>query len=382
MRKTTAAGNKSLLNRYKEDCRKGLLHADNEQEKLIYKLDLLRSAIDGATESNFFFRRRSLSRVSRGLYIWGGVGRGKTYMMDLFFYGLQSKRKKRTHFYRFMRDVHQRMSVLEGEKNPLRRVASDLAKEFQTLCLDEFFVEDIGDAMLLLGLFEGLLKNNVVIVTTSNVEPSRLYFNGLQRQRFLPAIALLQTVLDVHELGNGEDFRMRTFSEAELYLCPHEPGVENKFSAFMRELVRGHESELKQNTVIEINGRDMFCREIGKDVVWIEFSVLCETPRSSADYIELSNLFHSVLVSDIPRLTDAKSEATRRFIALVDGLYDRGIKVLMSAAVPIPDLYRGQKFAFEFERTESRLIEMQSREYLKKTRSNYDYLNNLVNSTI
>jgi cell division protein ZapE len=380
--KITTEGNKLLFDRYREDCRKGLLRADNEQEKLIHKLDLLRNAIDGKNQSNFFFRWKSVSRSSRGLYIWGGVGRGKTYMMDLFFDGLQSKLKKRTHFYRFMRDVHQRMSMLEGEKNPLQRVASDLSKEFQTLCLDEFFVEDIGDAMLLLGLMEGLIKNNVVIVTTSNLEPSRLYFNGLQRQRFLPAIALLQTALDVHELGNGEDFRMSTFSDAELYLCPHGPGVEKKFSAFVRELARGHVLALRQNAVIEINGRDMLCREIGKDIVWIEFSVLCETPRSSADYVELSNLFHSVLVSNIPRLTDAKSEATRRFIALVDGLYDRGIKVLMSAAVPIPDLYCGQKFAFEFERTESRLIEMQSREYLKKTRSSFDCLNNLINSTI
>jgi cell division protein ZapE len=373
LKKIIAKEDRPLIMRYEEDCRAGLLSPDYEQEKLIKKLDVLKGAIDGARQSGFLSRWRQIPQVSRGLYIWGGVGRGKTYLMDLFFDELKSKRKKRTHFYRFMQDVHRRLLTLEGEKNPLERVARDLSREFQTLCLDEFFVEDIGDAMLLLGLLEGLLENNVVILTTSNVAPARLYLNGLQRQRFLPAIDLLATELDVHELGNGEDFRMKTFSEADLYLFPHGPSVEKKFAAFTRELVRGHKPPLKQNSVIEINGRDLLCREIGKDIVWIEFAVLCETPRSSADYIELSNLFHSVLVSNIPRLTDAKSEATRRFIALIDGLYDRRTKVLMSAAVPIAELYCGQKFAFEFERTQSRLTEMQSQKYLKKAGASHQY---------
>jgi cell division protein ZapE len=373
LQKFTTERGAPLIERYKEDCRAGLLSPDYEQEKLIHKLDVLRGEIDGARQTNFFSRWRRVPRVLRGLYIWGGVGRGKTYLMDLFFDELKSPRKKRIHFYRFMQDVHRRLLMLEGEKNPLQRVSRDLSKEFQTLCLDEFFVEDIGDAMLLLGLLEGLLKNNVVILTTSNVAPSHLYLNGLQRQRFLPAIDLLMTELDVCKLGSGEDFRMTAFSEADLYLFPHGPSVEKKFAAFTRELVRGCESALKQNSVIEINGRDLFCQEIGKDVVWIEFAVLCETPRSSIDYIQLSNLFHSILVSDIPRLTDAKPGATRRFIALIDELYDRRIKVLMSAASPIAELYCGQKFAFEFERTESRIMEMQSQKYLTKARLSHQY---------
>ena len=373
MKKVIAEEGSPLIERYKEDCRAGLLSVDYEQEKLIYKLDALRGAIDGSKQTGFLSRWRRTPKVPRGLYIWGGVGRGKTYLMDLFFEELKCRRKKRTHFYRFMQDVHRRLLMLEGEKNPLQRVTRDLSREFQTLCLDEFFVEDIGDAMLLLGLLEGLLKNNVVVLTTSNVPPSLLYLNGLQRKRFLPAIDLLVTELDVHKLGSGEDFRMTTFSEADLYLSPLDPGVENKFAAFTRELVRGNESALKTNSVIEINGRDLFCREIGKDVVWIEFSVLCETPRSSLDYIELSNIFDIVLVSNIPRLTDAKSEATRRFIALIDELYDRRIKVLLSAASPITELYTGQKFAFEFERTESRIVEMQSQKYLTKSSLSHQY---------
>jgi len=298
----------------------------------------------------------------KGLYFWGGVGRGKTYLMDTFFESLPFKRKMRVHFHRFMQRVHQELKNVKGEKNPLDLVAKKFADETRVICFDEFFVSDIGDAMILATLMGGLFKRGVTLVCTSNIVPDGLYKDGLQRARFLPAIALVKKYTDVVNVDGGVDYRLRTLEQAELYHSP----LDQEADASLRRSFDALAVEAgKHSKSMEINGRKIPAQAHADDVVWFDFKDVCDGPRSQNDYIELARQFHAIIVSNVPVLGGEKDDQSRRFVNMIDEFYDRNVKVIISAAAPITDLYSGGRLSFEFERTESRLLEMQSQEYLE-----------------
>ena len=299
----------------------------------------------------------------RGLYIWGGVGRGKTMMMDMFCSALPPKRRQRMHFHRFMRRVHDALGRHSGQANPLLKVADEIAADGDILCFDEFFVSDIGDAMILGEVMTALFQRGVTLIATSNVEPVNLYKNGLQRSRFLPAIDQLYAHCDVHEIDAGQDFRLRTLQQAELYHYPLDDQAHQSLLAGFNALAA--ESE-KDNVKLRIENRMIEAVKVAGDVAWFDFPSICEGPRSQNDYIELATLFTTVLVSNIPLLDTSREDAARRFISLVDEFYDRRVKLIVSADQPIISLYQGQRLTFEFERTQSRLLEMQSEAYLSE----------------
>ena len=313
--------------------------------------------------------------ATRGLYFWGGVGRGKTYLMDVFYQCLPFENKKRTHFHRFMRHVHHRLSVHKGIKNPLKMVAQELADEAMVICFDEFFVTDITDAMILAHLLENLFQMGVVLVATSNIEPQGLYENGLQRQRFLPAIALLEKHTKVINVDGGVDYRLRTLSQAELYHWPLDAEADislaSSFSALaplQSPLLAPLEIGISSTGggVININGRVFTYIRLCDDIIWFSFDQLCVQPRSQNDYLELAYEFHGLIISNVPCLKAGMEDQARRFVNLVDVCYDANLKLIMSAEVPLLELYAGGQLDFVFRRTLSRLQEMQSHEYLAR----------------
>ena len=299
----------------------------------------------------------------KGLYLWGGVGRGKTMMMDMFCHALPPERRQRMHFHRFMRRVHDGLGRFSGQANPLLKVADEIASQGDVLCFDEFFVSDIGDAMILGEVMTALFARGVVLVATSNVEPANLYKNGLQRSRFLPAIDQIYAHCDVHEIDQGQDFRLRTLQQARLYHWPLSESTDQSMRESFSALASDRE---KSNVRLRVENRMIEALKVAGDVAWFRFSSLCEGPRSQNDYIELATLFTTVLMSEVPVLDVNREDAARRFISLVDEFYDRRVKLVISADQPITDLYQGQRLSFEFERTQSRLLEMQSEEYLSQ----------------
>lgn len=305
--------------------------------------------------------RKQRPEPETGLYLWGGVGRGKTYLVDTFFDCLPFQRKLRTHFHRFMQRVHGELAALEGEKNPLEIVADRLAEEAIVVCFDEFFVTDIGDAMILGGLMEALFARGVTLVATSNIVPGNLYENGLQRQRFLPAIALVEKHTRVVNVDAGIDYRLRTLQQAELYHCPLDAAADLSLRTSFEALAVEPGKHWER---IQINDRYLTCRCLADDVAWFDFAELCDGPRSQNDYIELARIFHAVLLSGVPRFNPDLNDQARRFINLVDEFYDRNVKLVMTAESPLLELYGGGSLEFEFQRTQSRLQEMQSHEYL------------------
>ena len=307
-----------------------------------------------------FFRSEPRETV-RGLYIWGGVGRGKTFLMDLFFEYLPIERKRRIHFHRMMHDVHERMKTLSFVEDPLDKIATAIAQETRVLCFDEFYVSDIGDAMILGRLLEGLFKRGVTLVATSNSPPDDLYKEGLQRQRFLPAIRLLNEHTDVVNMDGGTDYRLRILQKAGTYLSPNDKSAAAKLNFFFNESAS---AQIEHNTDLDINGRAIRARRCAKGVVWFRFEDICDGPRSQADYIEIARWYPSVIVSGVPQFDATRDDQARRFIALVDEFYDRRVKLILSADTAINDLYAGTRLSFEFDRTVSRLVEMQSTEYL------------------
>ncbi|GJM13626.1 MAG: cell division protein ZapE [Pseudohongiella sp.] len=360
------------LQRYQLDLESNLISADDAQRALVDQLQSLYERILSDDSKDLgplgrvrqrIFAGDKANRPILGLYIWGGVGRGKTYLMDTFFESLPGKSKMRTHFHRFMQRVHRDLASLQGQKNPLEKVAQQIAKESRVLCFDEFFVRDIGDAMILGGLLEALFEQRVILVATSNVKPDKLYADGLQRERFLPAIALIQEHTRTFELLSGVDYRLRSLTQATLYHCPISSDTQAKLMACFEELTpdRAH---VHEGAEIEILERRIHSRYCSKDVVWFDFEQICEGARSAFDYIELAKIYHAVILSGVPQMLEADSDSARRFISLVDELYDRRVKLVIAAQVPISELYKGEKLRFEFERTESRLIEMQSEAYL------------------
>lgn len=298
-----------------------------------------------------------------GLYLWGGVGRGKTWLVDLFFNRLPFEDKLRIHFHHFMRDTHEALSRLKGVKDPLDRVADSLAARTRILCLDEFIVTDIGDAMILAQLLKALFNRGVTLVTTSNTEPDNLYRNGLQRASFLPAIALIKQHTRVIHLDSATDYRLRYLEQATVYHTPLSAAVDRRLGEEFDQLAPepGHEGGH-----ISLYGREIAVRRLADDLVWFDFFAICGPPRSQADYLELARCYHTVIISDIPLLTGELDDAARRFVFLVDEFYDRGVKLIISAAAGPLELYRGERLKAEFERAVSRLQEMQSIEYLSR----------------
>ncbi|RLA05525.1 MAG: cell division protein ZapE [Gammaproteobacteria bacterium] len=352
--------------RYKKDIEDNDFTFDPAQNAAMEQLDVLYYQLIEKQNNQAGFFKRLLNKNNKpiqGLYMWGGVGRGKTYLMDSFYDTLPTSKKKRMHFHRFMYWVHQELKARDGQKDPLIAIAEKLAEETDILCFDEFFVSDIGDAMILAGLLQEMFKLGISLVATSNIVPERLYWNGLQRSRFLPAIELIKQHTQTIDVDGGIDYRLRTLEQAEIYHSPLDQAAEdNMLFSFTHLSV----DEVHKAKVICINGREIDVRAKADGIIWLDYQSACTSPRSAKDYIELSRLCHSVLLSNVPGLDDDKNDQVRRFISLVDEFYERNVKLIISAAVPLIELYTGSRLGFEFNRTLSRLQEMQSHDYLAK----------------
>ncbi len=308
-----------------------------------------------------FLPRRPASIPVRGAYLWGGVGRGKTLMMDVFFEWLPFDDKRRYHFHRIMSRVHGRLAQLRDAPDPLAIVAADLAKEARVVCFDEFFVSDIADAMLLGRLVGSLLEQGVTLVATSNSAPEDLYRGGLQRQRFQPAIDLLVGHTEVVHVDGLVDYRLRVLEAAEIWHAPLDSTADANLERYFRDIAPDRGTS---NARLEILGRRVPVRRLAEGVAWFDFAALCDGPRSQEDYIQIARSFQTVIVSGVPQLDEARENPARRFVALVDEFYDRRVNLIVSAAMPINRIYTGTRLQREFERTRSRLLEMQSVEYL------------------
>ena len=340
---------------------------DPAQQPALAQLDRLHATLLAPVRRGLFdglLGRRP--ETPRGLYLWGGVGRGKTFLIDLFFDALPIRDKRRTHFHRFMRAVHAQLRAHAGESDPLAKIAREWRKDLRVLVLDEFFVNDIGDAMLLGRLLERLFAEGVALVTSSNTAPAHLYRDGLQRERFLPAIAQLQAHCAVVHLDSPNDYRLRALTRSPVYRAPLDTQSDAWLQSRWDELTAGvppEDGEARPGE-LEVDGRSIPARGLAEGHAWFDFAALCEGPRAAGDYIEIATEHHTVLVGGIPRFDGRNDDPARRFVHLVDELYDRHVNLVCTAAAAPPALYEGQKLAGAFERTASRLIEMQSAEYL------------------
>ena len=439
-----------LRDAYQHQIRERGFRKDAAQLAAVDALEDVRARLNASGRSTPSGAARLLSKLGitrpvhaeRGLYLWGGVGRGKTWLMDLFFQSLPFAEKRRRHFHRFMYDVHAQLKTLGGQQAPLEQVAATIADQTRVICFDEFFVTDIADAMILGTLFESLFRRGVTLVATSNVPPKDLYKDGLQRARFLPAIALLEHNTRVLAVDGGTDYRLRQLTQAGTYLQSSAPDTPHRLEALFTELADGdayadnarlnehassaaraganapdaHRSRgnanaeadrasalgaganppeaersrgnastdvasssgarvsagppdahsLRAISSIEIEGRPIPVIRESSNTIWFDFEGICEGPRSQNDYIEIARNYQSVIVANVPRFTTQRENAARRFIALVDEFYDHNVNLIVSAAAPPTDLYHGERLAFEFQRTVSRLIEMQTEEYLAR----------------
>ena len=354
--------------RYAAAVAAGRLRPDSGQARAVEAFDALYRAFGaraGGRSPLRYLRRRPRAPAVRGLYLWGGVGRGKTLLMDEFFAALDGPPTRRTHFYRFMQSVHAALKRLRECRtaDPLGVIAADWAAEVHVLGLDEFHVRDIADAMLLGRLMRGLFDHGVTLVATSNVPPARLYEGGLQRGRFLPAIAEIEARLTVLELAGTEDHRLRALERADVYHAPLGPKADAGLEACFGRLVPDGAPE---NGPLMILGRTIPAMRLGEGVGWFRFDHLCGGPRGTQDYIEIARCFHTVLLSDVPVLGPGGRDRVRRFISLIDELYDRNVNLVVSAAARPSGLYPEGRDAFDFQRTRSRLEEMQTREYLHR----------------
>ncbi|MEJ6005500.1 cell division protein ZapE [Paucibacter sp. AS339] len=306
--------------------------------------------------------------LPRGVYMYGGVGRGKSFLMDCFFQAVPLTRKTRLHFHEFMREVHRELQDLKGIADPLEELGKRMAKRFRLICFDEFHVADVTDAMILHRLLDAMFKNRVSIITTSNFEPDGLYPNGLHRDRILPAIELLKEKLEVINVDNGFDYRRRTLDHVALYHQPLGAAADQAMTEAFNALAEARD----EDPLLHIEQREIRARRRAGGVVWFDFNSLCGGPRSQNDYLELAAQFHTVLLSNVPEMPPRLASEARRFTWLVDVLYDRRVKLMISAAVPPEQLYTEGPLAHEFPRTISRLQEMQSSEYLALERRDVD----------
>ncbi len=306
--------------------------------------------------------------IPRGVYMFGGVGRGKSFLMDCFYNAVPLKRKTRLHFHEFMREVHRELTDLQGTVNPLDELAKRMSKRFRLICFDEFHVADITDAMILHRLLTALFDNGVGFVTTSNFKPDGLYPGGLHRNRILPAIALLNARLQVINVDNGTDYRRRTLEALTLYHVPNGPQADAEMEQAFNVLEETHD----EDPVLHIESRQILAKRKAGGMVWFDFKTLCGGPRSQNDYLEIASLFHTVFLSDVPHMPLRMASEARRFTWLIDVLYDRRVKLVVSAAVAPAELYTEGPMAHEFPRTVSRLSEMQTPEYLSLERRMVD----------
>lgn len=354
--------------RYREGVQTRRWEHDPAQQAALDELDRLHHALVAAQprEGGMLDRLRALlgnddAQAPAGLYLWGRVGRGKTFLMDLFAAGLPHGLALRRHYHRFMREVHEALRGLDHQSDPLQQVAADIASRARVLCLDEFIVQDIGDAMILGGLLKGLFQRGVALVTTSNTAPDDLYADGLQRVRFLPAIDLLKSHCHVLEMTSGHDWRLRALEQAPIYQTP--PGREAG-QALTRIFDDYAQGKVHEGGHLRINDRPIPVLRHAENIAWFEFDALCDGPRGNDDYIDLARRYPAVVVANVPCFGPYNHDPAKRFIHLVDEFYDRHVKLVLSAAAPIIDLYEGDRLRAEFARTESRLIEMQSAAYL------------------
>jgi len=360
------------LERYREDLqRKGFI-ADRAQKRAVRVTERLYHELmrpQPRPRSRDLFglllrrRRPHGAKPVRGVYFWGGVGRGKTYVVDALYACLTFRQKSRLHFHSFMRHIHQELKRLGRVANPLEVVAARLASEFRVLFLDEFHVSDITDAMLLGNLLRGLFERGITLVATSNEHPDSLYRGGLQRERFLPAIQLIKTHTEVFHFDNGTDHRLRALERAEIY---HSPLDERAHASLRSSFDAIAPDAGLEGGSIAVEGRDIPAIRRADGVIWFNFEAICGGPRAAGDYIEIARCFQTVLISDVPCMDDRQSDAARRFIHLVDEFYDRNVKLILSAGATPEALYRGERLSRLFERTRSRLMEMQSHEYLAR----------------
>ena len=306
--------------------------------------------------------------IPRGVYMHGGVGRGKSFLMDCFFQSVPLRRKTRLHFHEFMREVHRELQELKGTANPLDELGKRIARRFRLICFDEFHVADVTDAMILHRLLVALFANRVSIVTTSNFHPDELYPHGLHRDRILPAIELLKDKLEIVGVDNGIDYRRRTMERVKLYHCPLGPDAETALTQAFEQLAEVRD----EDPVLHIEQREITARRRAGGVVWFDFRWLCGGPRSQNDYLEIASRFHTLILAGVPQMAPRMASEARRFTWLVDVLYDRRVKLIMSAEVPPEQLYLEGPLAHEFPRTVSRLNEMQSAAFLAWERRDVD----------
>lgn len=354
---------------------------DAAQAAAIDDLDALwHELVDFKAKRNHFLGRSLLSPdVPKGLYFWGGVGRGKSFLMDVFYACVPYKRKRRIHFHSFMAEVHHEMKVLAAAKDPLLALADNIAKSTRLLCFDEFHVSDIADAMILGRLMAALFERGVVMMITSNYPPDKLYPNGLQRQKFLPTITLLQHNLRVVNVDSGNDYRLREMASAPLFMLTADAETDVRMAAIFKRLSAG---TIQNDQHIEVQGRHIAVKKISAPAVWFDFKAICGGPRAQADYLEIAHRFSTVFVSDIPYLTENKAAEAQRFIWLVDVLYDNRVKLVASAAATSEELCTHAEQAHEFSRTVSRLTEMQSQRYLELQHSTESVTLNLPPSGV
>lgn len=356
------------IERYQEALAQKEFHKDEGQQAVVHALNdlYLKIVLDTQQQASFFSRVRRLFSpppTIKGLYLWGGVGRGKTWLMDLFYESLPITNKYRLHFHRYIREIHEQLDQHKGQKNPLRQIARDFSRKYRLLCLDEFHVSDITDAMILHGLLKALTEHGVTLVFTSNIEPDDLYKEGLQRERFIPAIKLIKQNNDSVKIDDGIDHRLNTIQQNEVFYSPLNESNQNKLEHYFTQLCP---CLPKTDTSLMINHRSLPVYKLADDVAWFIFDQIFNSPRAVADYIELAKLFHTVFISGIPYLSELNEDKSRRFIQLMDEFYDRHVKVIMSAVDTPENLYQGKILKFEFERTVSRMEEMKSVNYLQK----------------
>lgn len=336
---------------------------DTSQQHAIEQLDRVWLELTVDPDPGLWARFRGQHKQPvAGLYLWGGVGRGKTWLMDLFFDSLPGEDKQRIHFHRFMARVHTALRGMPNARDPLAEIAHQWSQQCRVLCFDEFFVADIADAMLIGGLLQALFAEGVTLIATSNVPPDDLYQGGLQRARFLPAIEALKKHTHSIHVDGAQDFRLRILERSETYLQPLDEHAETSLAAAFKRM----SGDCSLDPELEVNGRILQARQRSDGIIWFSFETLCQQARSTFDYIEIARAFNTVLLSGIPPMDESNADATRRFINLIDEFYDHNVKMLISATTPIKQLYSGSRLAFEFQRTTSRLTEMQSHTYLAK----------------
>lgn len=346
---------------YHEQCEKGAIFEDPQQLSALQSLERIHHALIQEQQKRFSWKKLFYRKhLIQGLYLWGGVGIGKTYLLDCFYQTLPFEQKTRLHFHQFMRQIHEALRKHQGETDPLQAIANELGQKIIVLCFDEFFVSDITDAMLLGRLLKALLAEGVCLVATSNMSPDDLYKNGLQRLQFLPAIALIKKNLEVLHIPTTIDYRLRHLQEAGVFYTPLDQVADNHMKKTFALLTEGKKID---TSPITINHRSISVKKKSDDVVWFDFSVICSVPRSQNDYLAIAEQYKTVFISDVPVIPSEATDTICLFVSLIDVLYDARVKLVISAAESVPELYSRGFMILEFARTHSRLLEMQSIEY-------------------